>query len=70
MDLLSRIIATLRDSRIHLINNDITSAKLLINDSIEELMVFVLNVENVAVPTADITTPYDFRDLANAILHS
>jgi hypothetical protein len=57
MDLLSAIIAKLQDSRTHLINSDITSAKLLINGSIEDLILFVVNLENVAVQTTDDTTP-------------
>jgi hypothetical protein len=37
----------MRNSRIHLIENDVTTARLLIHDSIDELMVFGVNLENV-----------------------
>jgi hypothetical protein len=53
----------------YLINNDITAVKLLITAIIEELMAFVSNLENIPIQTVDVTTPCDFTDLANTILH-
>jgi hypothetical protein len=68
MDKLSSIILKLQASRTHLINNDITAAKLLINDSIAGLMGLVANLESVGLQAMDATTISNFEDLINAIL--
>ncbi len=57
MDSLASVIMKLLDSRTHLIRNDITSDKLLINDSIEELTGIMMNLENVGVETTNVATP-------------
>jgi len=70
MDKLSSIILKLQASRTHLINNDNAAVKLLINESIAELMVFIANLESFGLQAIDATTMHDFEDLNNAILSS
>ncbi len=70
MDKLLSIILKLQASLTHLINNDITAAKLLINESIEELMVFVADLESAGSEAMNATTMHRFEDLNDAILSS
>lgn len=62
MDSLESIIIKLQDSRIHLDNNDVTSAKWSITGGIEELTVLMMNLENVAEQPTDVAAGYDSAD--------
>lgn len=62
------IIMKLQNSRTDLINNDMAAAKLLINESIEELKLYSINLENVGLEANDATTSRGSEDLINAIL--
>jgi hypothetical protein len=75
MDSLASVIMKIQESGTHIDDSDITSAKLLINDSVEELTRIIMNLENVGVEknnvgveTTNVATPCNSKDLANALL--
>ncbi len=68
MDTLTLIIIKLLISCIHLIDNDVATAKLLITESINELIVFVVNLENVDVQVTDTIVLNHSNDIDDAIL--
>ncbi len=70
MDTLTLIIMKLLNSCIHLIGNDVTAAKLLITESINELIVFVVNLENIDMQVTDTTISNHSNDIDDAVLAS
>ncbi len=70
MDTLILIIMKLLNSCIHLIGNDVTAAKLLITEIINELMAFVVNLENVGVKVTDTTILNHSNDIDDSVLAS
>ena len=63
MDRLLRITMTLQNGRTHLLGGDATSTRLLFRESIEDLMLFVTNLENVSVQATDASAQHDSKDL-------
>ncbi len=57
MDCLASVIMKIQESGTHIDDSDIISAKLLINDSVEEITRIMMNLENVGVEATDVATP-------------
>lgn len=68
MDPFRLIIMKLQNNHIRLINNDVTAAKLLISEIIEELKLYSMNLENVGLQANDATASRGSEDLIRAIL--
>jgi hypothetical protein len=68
MDLLISIIIKLQQSYLYLVNSDNTTAKLLIDDSIEELIALIAELEGTGEQATDATIPCCSDDLNNSLL--
>jgi hypothetical protein len=68
MDLLTSVITKLQDSHVHLTNKEVTLAKLLIKQSIEELKLCMADLESVGTQTNDVVPQHNSNDPARSIL--